>query len=98
MGRSSNLAVKLGHPVALGLVKPHGGPHALIATVIAASPTWKPGTKGERTKVKGEFGSQIIGAVIQEPGVTGKCNNYFTTAMKINKSTTNGKLTVVFHY
>lgn len=43
--RSTNLAVELWDPVALCLVKAHGGPHALIATVIATCPTWNTGTK-----------------------------------------------------
>lgn len=39
--------MKLGHPVPLSLVKAHGGPHALIATVIAARPPWNTDTEGE---------------------------------------------------
>lgn len=45
--RSTNLAVELWDPVPLGLVKPHRGPHALIATVITTCPTWSTGTKKE---------------------------------------------------
>lgn len=70
-GKRTNLAVKLGYPVPLGLVQSHGGPHALIAAVIAASPAWK----RERSKVKVEFGSQIIRAGIQELQPSGKSIN-----------------------
>lgn len=38
--RSTDLAVELWDPVPLGLVEAHGGPHALVATVIATCPTW----------------------------------------------------------
>ncbi len=47
----ADLAVELWDPVPLGLVKAHGGPHALIATVITTRPTWSAGAKrGHRVK------------------------------------------------
>lgn len=36
----------------LSLVKAHGGPHALIAAVIAARPTWATGTKRKEQRIK----------------------------------------------
>lgn len=44
----TNLAMKLGHTVALSLVQTHGGPHALIAAVITAGPTWNTKVNGYR--------------------------------------------------
>lgn len=35
--------MELWHPVAFGLVEPHSGPHALIATVIPTRPSWSTG-------------------------------------------------------
>lgn len=35
----TNLAMELRHPVALSLVETHGGPHAVVTTVITACPS-----------------------------------------------------------
>lgn len=48
---NTNLAMELRDPVALGLVKAHRGPHALVATVVTACPTCK-GEKAWHLKKK----------------------------------------------
>ena len=60
--RNTNLAMKLWDPVPLSLVKPHGGPHALIATVIATCPTWSTGTQREellRARTGADTGQRV---------------------------------------